>query len=116
MFLFCFFVVLFPAVCTRLQQQNQDGRLSSGRTEWYGKQRCRSTSDVALCSDDDWVSKCPSGCRLQGLISQTEGEVDRKLRKVCSTAKTYEDAAGKSMTAMTHIYNSNRRLIVYRYS
>ncbi|KAK2863378.1 hypothetical protein Q5P01_002911 [Channa striata] len=54
---------------------------------------------MALCSDDDWVSKCPSGCRLQGLISQMESKVERKLWKVCKTAKMYEDAADISMMA-----------------
>ncbi|XP_056225452.1 fibrinogen alpha chain [Seriola aureovittata] len=44
-----------------------------------------------------------------------ESEVEGKLWKVCKTAKIYEDAADKSMTVMTHIYNSNRRVIVNRY-
>ncbi|XP_045921759.1 fibrinogen alpha chain isoform X2 [Micropterus dolomieu] len=43
-------------------------------------------------------------------------EVERKLRKVCKTAKMYEDAAEKSMTEMTQIYNDNRRVIVNRYT
>ncbi|XP_044039857.1 uncharacterized protein LOC122870120 isoform X2 [Siniperca chuatsi] len=103
-------------VCTRLKQQNQDGRQPPRHTQTYRKQRCRAKSDVALCSDDDWVSKCPSGCRLQGLISQMESEVERKLRKVCKTAKMYEDAAEKSMTMTAHIYNNNRRDIVNRYT
>ncbi|XP_071316034.1 fibrinogen alpha chain [Trachinotus anak] len=44
-----------------------------------------------------------------------ESEVERELWKVCKTAKMYEDAAEKSMTVMTHIYKSNRRVIVNRY-
>ncbi|KAK9525115.1 hypothetical protein VZT92_017449 [Zoarces viviparus] len=101
--------------CSRLKQQNQDGRQPSGHRQTHRKQRCRATADVPLCSDDDSVSKCPSGCRLQGLISQTENKVERSLRKVCKTAKMYEDAAEKSMTAMTHIYSHNRRVIVNRH-
>lgn len=62
------------------------------------------------------VSKCPSGCRLQGLILEMESEMERKLRKVCKTAKMYEDAVEKSMAVTTHIYNYNRRVIVNRYS
>ncbi|XP_068569221.1 fibrinogen alpha chain [Cebidichthys violaceus] len=53
---------------------------------------------------------------LQGLISQTDSKVERKLRKACKAAKMYEDAAEKSMTAMTHIYSHNRRIIVNRYT
>lgn len=50
------------------------------------------------------------------MISQMESEVERKLKKVCKKAKMCEDAAEKSMMAMTHVYNDNRRVIVNRYS
>lgn len=42
--------------------------------------------------------------------------MERKLRTVCETGKTYEDMAEKSMKAMAHIYNYNRRVIVNIYS
>ncbi|CAB1451411.1 unnamed protein product [Pleuronectes platessa] len=99
----------------RLKQQKQDGRQRVRRTQRNRRRRCRAESDVPLCSDDDWVSKCPSGCRLQGLISQRQRDVERKLWKVCKTVKLYEEAAETSMTAMTQIYNSNRRVIVNTY-
>nr|XP_046236150.1 fibrinogen alpha chain [Scatophagus argus] len=84
---------------------------------WTHRQRqCRAKSDFPLCSDDDWVSKCPSGCRLQGLISQAENEMEGKLRKACKMAKTFEDTAEKSMTAVTQIYSYNRRAIINRYA
>lgn len=81
----------------------------------YRKQQCQAKLGTPLCLDDDWFSKCPSGCRLQGLISQMENKVERKLREVCKTAQMYEDATENSMTTMTHIYNFNRRVIVNRY-
>ncbi|KAK5848095.1 hypothetical protein PBY51_005743 [Eleginops maclovinus] len=76
---------------------------------------CRRETHLALCADDDWVSKCPSGCRLQGLISQMESKVERKLSKVCKTAKMHEEATEKSMAAMTRLYNYNRRVLVSSY-
>ncbi|XP_047444082.1 fibrinogen alpha chain [Mugil cephalus] len=99
----------------KLKQLSQDGGRLPSWTKTFRKQSCGAKSDVPLCADDDWVSKCPSGCRLQGLISRVESEVERKLRKVCKTAETFEVAAEKSMNATTHIYNSNRRVIVNRY-
>ncbi|XP_068164863.1 fibrinogen alpha chain [Antennarius striatus] len=72
------------------------------------------TADV-LCSDDDWASKCPSGCRLRGLITQTDIDMEKKLRNVCKMAQINHDAAEKSMTAMTHMYSHNRRILVNRY-
>lgn len=35
---------------------------------------------------------------------------------MCKMVKIYEDAAEKTMTVTTHIYNSHRRVIVNRYS
>ncbi|XP_041635760.1 fibrinogen alpha chain [Cheilinus undulatus] len=109
--------VLFclSAVCSRLSQQNLIGQQPSTYAKTYNGQHCQAQSDVPMCSDDDWVSKCPSGCRVQGMISQMESEVERKLRMVCKKAKMYEDAAEKTMKAMTHVYNRNRRVIVDRY-
>ncbi|XP_014853371.1 PREDICTED: fibrinogen alpha chain-like [Poecilia mexicana] len=78
-------------------------------------QRCSAGSHLSLCSDDDWVSKCPSGCRLQGLMSEMENEVEKKLQTFCQKSSIYEIAMEKSMTEMTHVYNSNRRVMVNRY-
>ncbi|KAM7366630.1 hypothetical protein PAMP_016051 [Pampus punctatissimus] len=44
-----------------------------------------------------------------------ESDVEKKLRNMCKAAKMYEDTAEKSMTEVTHIYNYNRRVLVYRY-
>ncbi|XP_053199733.1 fibrinogen alpha chain [Scomber japonicus] len=44
-----------------------------------------------------------------------ESELEKKMRKVCKDSKTYEDASEKSMTTMTHIYNSNRKVLVNEY-
>ncbi|XP_010753146.3 uncharacterized protein LOC104938450 [Larimichthys crocea] len=102
-------------VCARLMLQSELGQKPSSHNQMYRKQCCRAKSDVALCSDDDWVSKCPSGCRLKGLMSQMESEVERKVKKVCKKAMMYEDALEKSMMTMTDFYNKNRRDIVGRY-
>ncbi|XP_068426961.1 fibrinogen alpha chain [Clinocottus analis] len=101
--------------CSRPTQWIQDGRQPAGHDPAPGGRRCGATASVPLCSDDDWVSKCPSGCRLQGLISQAEREVERKLRKVCTRAKLYQDAAAKSTSAMTQIYSHNRRVLANRH-
>lgn len=113
-----------------------DDRTPSSRTD--RGQRCRTDADLALCSDDDWVrntvrksraaarnkaphvvcspkaSKCPSGCRLHGLVSQMEAEVDTTLWKLCEAATKYEGAAEKCTTAATHIHESSRRTTLAR--
>ncbi|XP_042368252.1 fibrinogen alpha chain [Plectropomus leopardus] len=99
----------------RLKQQNQGGQQLFSPTRTYGRRHCRRTSGVALCSDDDWGSKCPSGCRLQGLISQMESKVERKLQAVCKRATLYEDAAEKSVTVMKRVYGATRRVFINRH-
>ncbi|KAM3857515.1 fibrinogen alpha chain-like [Diretmus argenteus] len=102
-------------LCKKLKQQNQDGHHPLGQTDRDRRKRCPAVSEYSLCSDDDWVSKCPSGCRLQGLISQMEMDVESRLRKVCDRGKMYEDAAEKSMTTIAYIYHANRQVILSRY-
>ncbi|MEQ2259976.1 hypothetical protein XENORESO_014894 [Xenotaenia resolanae] len=88
----------------RFKQQKEDVQWSASGTNMDRRQRCPVRSHLSMCSDDDW-----------GLISDMESDVERKLQKFCQTAKIYENAIEKSMTVMTHIYNSNRRVIVSRY-
>uniref|UniRef100_A0ACB8E815 Uncharacterized protein n=1 Tax=Sphaerodactylus townsendi TaxID=933632 RepID=A0ACB8E815_9SAUR len=48
---------------------------------------CKQDKNWPICSDEDWGSKCPSGCRMQGLIDETDQDFsDRinKLRKLLS--------------------------------
>ncbi|XP_072315505.1 fibrinogen alpha chain [Eucyclogobius newberryi] len=98
----------FPAVCLRL---SQNGRRSPGRADGTRK-RCGGGTPPPMCSDHDWVSRCPSGCRIQGLILEHESKVENKLRNVCKTAKTYEDAAERSMSATARVYHRGREHIV----
>ncbi|KAM9717634.1 uncharacterized protein ACNS7B_021255 [Menidia menidia] len=100
-------------VCARLRQQKQDGRHPPSPV--YGRRRCSRRSRPPLCSDEDWVSRCPSGCRLQALMSRLESDLDRKLRRVCKKAKMLGDASEKQMSAVTRVYNSNRKSIVGRF-
>lgn len=102
-------------MCQRFKKQNEDGRRSASRTSLNRMRQCSVRSQPSLCSDDDWVSKCPSGCRLQGLISEMGSDMESKLQMFCEKAKIHENALEKSMMEMTHIYNSNRRVIVNAY-
>ncbi|XP_077156166.1 fibrinogen alpha chain [Paroedura picta] len=48
---------------------------------------CKQDKNWPLCADENWGSKCPSGCRMQGLIDETDRDFsDRitKLRKMLS--------------------------------
>ncbi|XP_062430726.1 fibrinogen alpha chain [Rhea pennata] len=43
---------------------------------------CRSDKSWPICADDDWGSKCPSGCRMQGLIDETDQDYNHRIDKI----------------------------------
>ena len=40
---------------------------------------CKQEKSWQVCSDEDWGPKCPSGCRIQGLSSQTDKEFSKRI-------------------------------------
>ncbi|CAL1591073.1 unnamed protein product [Knipowitschia caucasica] len=89
---------------------NQNRRQSPSHPDKKKKtrSRCGEETQFPMCTDNDWVSHCPSGCRIQGLILEHEKKVENKLWNICKMAKTYEDAAEKSMATTAQIYHRNR--------
>ncbi|XP_053112032.1 fibrinogen alpha chain [Hemicordylus capensis] len=43
---------------------------------------CTDAKNWPICSDDEWGSKCPSGCRMQGLIEETDQEFSDRINKI----------------------------------
>ncbi|XP_010218909.1 PREDICTED: fibrinogen alpha chain [Tinamus guttatus] len=43
---------------------------------------CRSDKSWPICADDDWGTKCPSGCRMQGLIDETDQDYSHRIDKI----------------------------------
>ncbi|XP_043825633.1 fibrinogen alpha chain-like [Dromiciops gliroides] len=39
-------------------------------------------SDWPFCSDEDWTYKCPSGCRMKGLIDETNEDFTNRITKI----------------------------------
>ncbi|KAL0970678.1 hypothetical protein UPYG_G00245600 [Umbra pygmaea] len=48
----------------------------------YKEDKCVTEKSLPLCLDDDWGPKCPSGCRLQGLLDQTDHSLLKKIEKI----------------------------------
>lgn len=61
-------------------------------------------------------SKCPSGCRVQGLILQRDGETNRNLREVCQKAERCENMVQKSMRLLTDVCTEHLQVMVSRQS
>ncbi|KAA0722542.1 Fibrinogen alpha chain [Triplophysa tibetana] len=48
----------------------------------YKAQDTCQTKEWPMCTDDDWESKCPSGCRVQGLIDKADHDLVKKIEKI----------------------------------
>nr|XP_015801603.2 fibrinogen alpha chain [Nothobranchius furzeri] len=46
--------------------------------------KCSTQKEWPFCTDDDWLSKCPSGCRIQGLMDKADHELLKKIEKIHS--------------------------------
>ncbi|MBN3295452.1 fibrinogen alpha chain [Amia ocellicauda] len=43
---------------------------------------CTIESLWPICTDEEWGPKCPSGCRLQGLLSKTDEDFAKKIDRI----------------------------------
>ncbi|KFP90282.1 Fibrinogen alpha chain, partial [Apaloderma vittatum] len=43
---------------------------------------CQYEKNWPLCANDDWGANCPSGCRMQGLIDETDRDYNRRIDKI----------------------------------
>ncbi|KFQ59884.1 Fibrinogen alpha chain, partial [Pelecanus crispus] len=43
---------------------------------------CHYEKNWPICADDDWGTKCPSGCRMQGLIDETDQDYNHRIDKI----------------------------------
>ncbi|XP_062373179.1 fibrinogen alpha chain-like [Sardina pilchardus] len=44
--------------------------------------KCASEKTWPFCTDDDWGPKCPSGCRIQGLLDKTDNDLLTRIDKI----------------------------------
>ncbi|NXP01798.1 FIBA protein, partial [Certhia brachydactyla] len=50
--------------------------------EHKSQSSCQSEKSWPICADDDWGIKCPSGCRMQGLIDEKDQEYSNRIDKI----------------------------------
>ncbi|XP_020849763.1 fibrinogen alpha chain [Phascolarctos cinereus] len=46
--------------------------------------------DWPFCSDEDWTYKCPSGCRMKGLIDETNEDFTNRITKIRNLLFDYQ--------------------------
>ncbi|XP_036914247.1 fibrinogen alpha chain [Sturnira hondurensis] len=63
---------------------------------------CRET-DWPFCSDDDWNQKCPSGCRMKGLIDEVNQDFTNRINKLKNSLFDYQKNNKDSNSVTKHL-------------
>ncbi|NXY82521.1 FIBA protein, partial [Alcedo cyanopectus] len=50
--------------------------------EHMSQSTCQYEKNWPICADDDWGPKCPSGCRMQGLIDEADQDYKHRIEKI----------------------------------
>ncbi|NXH14654.1 FIBA protein, partial [Bucco capensis] len=50
--------------------------------EHMSQSSCHYEKNWPICADDDWGTKCPSGCIMQGLIDETDQDYSHRIEKI----------------------------------
>ncbi|XP_061566057.1 fibrinogen alpha chain [Cololabis saira] len=53
-------------------------------------EKCASEKEWPLCTDEDWGSKCPSGCRIQGLMDKHDHDLLKKVERIRNLLDQYK--------------------------
>ncbi|MBN3287545.1 FIBA protein, partial [Polyodon spathula] len=77
---------LLAVFSTAWSQKVAFGDIAQGRgprpVEQGYKSECATEKEWAACTDDDWGLKCPSGCRIQGLLSQADRDIAGRIDRI----------------------------------
>uniref|UniRef100_A0A8D2FEH4 Fibrinogen alpha/beta/gamma chain coiled coil domain-containing protein n=1 Tax=Theropithecus gelada TaxID=9565 RepID=A0A8D2FEH4_THEGE len=60
-------------------------------------------SDWPFCSDEDWNYKCPSGCRMKGLIDEVNQDFTNRINKLKNSLFDYQKNNKDSNSVTTNI-------------
>ncbi|XP_030047483.1 fibrinogen alpha chain isoform X2 [Microcaecilia unicolor] len=79
----CFLLCLAGAVWAADEETDFSLAGATGRgpriVEHGAQSSCLQEKSWPFCSDEDWGPKCPSGCRMKGLIDQTDRNFGKRM-------------------------------------
>ncbi|KAG8507308.1 Fibrinogen alpha chain [Galemys pyrenaicus] len=67
----------------------QGGGVRGPRIVERQQSTCKDT-DWPFCADEDWNSKCPSGCRMKGLIDEVNQDFTNRINKLKNSLFDYQ--------------------------
>nr|XP_060634791.1 fibrinogen alpha chain [Anolis sagrei ordinatus] len=77
--------------------EEQGGGVRGPRiVEHKAQGHCKAEKSWPTCSDDEWGIKCPSGCRMQGLIDETDQEFNNRINKIKKLLSDNQNSYKKS--------------------
>ncbi|XP_015675043.1 fibrinogen alpha chain [Protobothrops mucrosquamatus] len=79
--LLSFSIALGASNESSFQEQGATGR-GTRIVEHKTQSDCKSDKDWPICTDDNWGTKCPSGCRIQGLVDETNYDFQNRIEKI----------------------------------
>ncbi|XP_069782770.1 fibrinogen alpha chain-like isoform X2 [Narcine bancroftii] len=63
----------------------------------------------SACTDDDWGPKCPSGCRLEGLVRVKNLQNNERAQEIGRMLEDYSRMFGSTQITLTEAVNSIRQ-------
>lgn len=72
--------------------------------------KCDTQKEWAFCSDEDWGPKCPSGCRVLGLMDKHDHEILTKINRIRTLLEQNQAKHGSTdrLTKQTYDYLKER--------
>ncbi|XP_019377223.1 PREDICTED: fibrinogen alpha chain [Gavialis gangeticus] len=111
--------ILCVLLCVSIVWADEEGRTFEGeggagrgpRVSEHAQTSCKYEKSWPICSDDQWGQKCPSGCRMQGLVDDTSNDFNHRLDKIRKLLDVNENKYKKSKTITTQTINSMKGTI-----
>uniref|UniRef100_A0A8C3X1V0 Fibrinogen alpha chain n=1 Tax=Catagonus wagneri TaxID=51154 RepID=A0A8C3X1V0_9CETA len=97
---------LFCGKTTTVQEQSEflaEGAGVRGPRLIERHQTACKESDWPFCADEDWNSKCPSGCRMKGLIDEVNQDFTNRINKLKNSLFDYQKNNKDSNTLTRNI-------------
>ncbi|KAG7461701.1 hypothetical protein MATL_G00193830 [Megalops atlanticus] len=80
--LFCCFAVLLSSASCHVPRGIVDPRGNRPVEQGYKSEKCATEKAWPVCTDEEWGPKCPSGCRIAGLLDEADKELAAKIDKI----------------------------------
>ncbi|NXN97174.1 FIBA protein, partial [Rhinopomastus cyanomelas] len=73
--------------------------------EHMSQSTCQYEKNWPMCADENWGTKCPSGCRMQGLIDETDQDYSHRTDRIKKLLAENQNNYKKSNQIVTETVN-----------